>query len=423
MHILKRMPTLKIFNLGLRGVSLGGKFLLIFLLARFLMPEELGLYGLLAVAISYSLYLLGFDYYTYSTRELVSRGEQGWGQVLKSQSALFCTLYAVVLPILSLAFYFGVLPIRLIGWFFVLVIIEHMNQELFRLFVAISQPLKASIVLCFRSGLWAIAIVLIMIFMPSARTLDAVLIAWLIGGVIALGLSLRWLYAMRIQGWQSEVDWMWIRNGLRVAGPLLIATLALRGLSTFDRYWFEYILGLENLGAYVLFTGVCSALIAFLDAGVFSFIYPLLIKAWHQNDHISFSTLMRKMLWQTVLLVLFFSILCELSIAYLVSWLDKPIYLQSMDLFPWILAGNVFFALGLIPHYGLYAQRQDRPIIVSHIAALGIFVASTIALSEIQPRLAVPISTAIAFLSILCWKTWCYCQVTPAQFRSIKSIS
>lgn len=422
MQLLKKGSGEKLLNLILRVISLSGKFLLIFLLARFLQPQELGLYGLLAVGISYSLYLLGVDFYTYSTRELIARGADGWGRILKSQLALFGTLYTIGVPILLGAFFLGLLPMRLMGWFFILVVLEHINQEVFRLFVAVCQPLKASVVLCLRSGLWAIAIVLAMVVLPSARTLEAVLAAWIGGGVVALSVSLYWIYAMRIGGWHSQVDWVWIINGLKVAIPLLIATLALRGLSTFDRFWFEYISGLESLGAYVLFAGICSALIAFLDAGVFSFIYPLLIRAWERKDHVEFAAQMRKMIWQTMILVVAFVVLGEFSIAYLISWLGKAVYVDNVDLFSWVLAGNVFFALGLIPHYGLYAQRKDKSIIFSHVAGLGMFVACTFALSELQPRLAVPMGTAVAFLTILCWKTWSYFQVTPPQFRSLKSV-
>ena len=52
----------RLFNMALRGLTLASKFLLIFFLARFLEPAELGLYGLVVATIGYALYLLGLDF-------------------------------------------------------------------------------------------------------------------------------------------------------------------------------------------------------------------------------------------------------------------------------------------------------------------------------------------------------------------------
>lgn len=71
-------------------------------------------------------------------------------------------------------------------------------------------------------------------------------------------------------------------------------------------------------------------------------------------------------------------------------------------------------ALGLIPHYGLYARGQDRPIIFSHLAALGRFVAVTGLLSKSHAALAVPIGLNLSFLVILIWKSTAYLVV---EFR------
>ena len=120
-------------NIALRGITLASKFLLIFFLAKFLEPAELGLYGLLTVTIGYALYLLGFDFYTFTTREILKRERHEWGGLLKDQGALSLVLYVIVLPLLSLIFLEGLLPWSVAGWFFILLVLEHLTQELGRL--------------------------------------------------------------------------------------------------------------------------------------------------------------------------------------------------------------------------------------------------------------------------------------------------
>ena len=89
MLIFNRVRAL---NVAMHGVTLASRFVLIFFLARFLEPTQLGLYGLLTVTIGYSLYFLGFDFYTFTTREILKRERHEWGGLLKDQCALSLVL-------------------------------------------------------------------------------------------------------------------------------------------------------------------------------------------------------------------------------------------------------------------------------------------------------------------------------------------
>lgn len=407
----------RLVNIALRGTTLASKFLLIFFLAKFLEPKELGLYGLLTVTISYALYLLGFDFYTFTTREILKRERHEWGGLLKNQGALSATLYIIVLPLLSLVFIEGLLPWSIAGWFFVLLVLEHLTQELSRLLIAISEQLLASIMLFMRSGVWAVFVTALMYFRSDMRDLNIVLGSWTLGSFIALLLAIYRFKKLQMSGWHKKIDWLWISTGLKVAIPLLIATLALRGLLTIDRYWFADLVNLEVLGAYVLFMGFSNALLSFLDAGVFAFIYPALISAHHNKDATNFRLKLRALLWQTVILCVAFSVIALAIIAPLLTWLNKPLYLENEKLFPWTLLITSLSALGMIPHYALYAQGLDRPIIHSHIASLLIFVPATWLLSLHWPLQAVPAGLCVAFLLILLWKSVAFLRLTPAQYR------
>lgn len=411
----------RILNLGLRAMTLGSKFLLIFFLARFLAPAELGLYGLLAATIAYALYLLGLDFYTYTTRELLKRTRDDWGALLKNQGALTACLYVFFLPLLLGVFVLGLLPWYLAGWFVLVLVLEHLNQELMRLLIAVSEQLTASVVLFLRSGAWAIVAVLVMYLDPERRNLITVLSAWTFGGVAGFILAMAKLSRMRIGGWGRRVDWGWIKVGVTVAFPLLIATLAIRGVYTLDRYWLESLAGLDVLGAYVLYMGLASAMMAFLDAGVFAFSYPALITAFHQADHQGYKRNLKNLLLQTVLLSVVFAVIALLMLEPLLLWLDKPVYTEQQELFPWILLAMLLYALGMIPHYALYAQQQDRPIIHSHLFSLVVFTFSTWLFSQHWPNLAVPVGLCAAFLTILVWKLCAYFRLTPQQFRLTKT--
>lgn len=411
----------RLINVALRGITLASKFLLIFFLARFLEPAELGLYGLLVATIGYSLYLLGLDFYAFTTREILKRELSEWGGLLKDQGALTLLLYACFMPLLLLLFYTGSLPWTVAGWFFALLVLEHLNQELMRLLIAISEPLLASLVLFLRSGAWAVAVTTLMIFIPETQTLDSVLAAWTVGGLSAFLLAAWRLHRLKLGGWHKRVDWSWIWLGVKIALPLLIATLALRGLFTLDRYWLEGLAGLEVLGAYVLFIGVANAMVSFLDAGVFAFIYPGLINAFQRQQADVFRQGVKNLFFQTACFSAIFAATALLLIGPLLDWLDKPLYREQQGMFPWILLATVLYALSMIPHYALYAQGKDRPIIYSHIVGLGVFIPTTWLLSEQCPGIAIPLGLCVAFLVILLWKLQAYFRLTPRHYRLLQS--
>ncbi|MGE6659755.1 lipopolysaccharide biosynthesis protein [Pseudomonas sp. NPDC077408] len=408
----------RLINVALRGMTLVSKFLLIFFLARLLEPAELGLYGLLTATISYALYLLGFDFYAFTTRELLKRERSEWGGLLKDQGALSGIMYAVFLPLLCLLFLQGLLPWRLIGWFFALLILEHLTQEVGRLLIAISEQLLASLVLFLRSGVWAVAVTVLMFFEADARSLHYVLAAWSLGALTALLLGIHTITRLKMGNWEKPVDWQWIGRGLKIAVPLLVATLAIRGVFTLDRYWFEALAGIEVLGAYVLFMGISNALMSFLDAGVFAFSYPGLIAAHNRRDATAFRQGLRKLLLQTLLLSAAFAVIALLLIGPLLQWLDRPLYIERQGLFPWVLLATVLYAIGMVPHYALYAQGYDRPIMQSHIASFLFFIPATWLFSLCSPLLAIPLSLSAAFALVLLWKSWFFFQLTPAPYRA-----
>lgn len=411
----------RVLNVALQGVTLASRFFLIFFLARFLEPAELGLYGLLTATIGYSLYFLGFDFYTFTTREILKRDRHEWGGLLKDQGALSLVLYAVFIPLLSLIFINGLLPWSLAGWFFALLILEHLNQELGRLLIAISEQLLASVMLFLRQGTWAIAVTALMAADSTTRSLDYVLGAWTVAGLVAVSAGAYRLTQLGIGGWHNKIDWTWIAKGLKISIPLLIATLAIRGVFTLDRYWLQSLGGLEIVGAYVLFMGISGALLSFLDAGVFAFSYPGLISAFHKQQPAFFRKNLRLLLIQTVILTGVFAVVSLLLLSHLLAWLGNPLYAAQQYLFPWVLIAIVLYALGMVPHYALYAQGIDRPIIQTHIASFFVFVIATWLFSQRWPLLAVPLGLCAAFVLILVWKTWAFLKLTPLPYRSAQA--
>ncbi len=403
--------TSRFFNVGVQGATLATRFLFIFFLAKYLDPVLVGYYGLFIAAVGYSLYFVGLDFYTYVTRELLKAPCEQRGRLLKGQVVLSFFLYILFLPFFLLFLHYADWPGALLYWFFPILVLEHFNQEISRLLIALSEPLTASVLLFIRQGSWALVLVALMVWDPANRNLQTVMVLWVAAGFAAAFAGVWKVQKMRMGGWNEALDWHWIRGGISVSAAFLLATLALRGVQTFDRYWLEVLGGIEIVAAYVLFLGIAGTLLAFLDAALFAFTYPALIQLHHEQAADVAHAKVRQMLGLTIILSGAFALISWLLLPYLLLWIKNPVYSNAINLYLLLLLAMIVNAISMVPHYALYARGHDRPIIYSHVAALIVFVLATWLLSLHFSAIAVPIGLNFSFTVILVWKGVAYMQL------------
>ncbi|HIP61924.1 MAG TPA: hypothetical protein EYG98_05145, partial [Sulfurovum sp.] len=173
----------RFLNVGIRAISMLSKFLLIIVLAKKLPLSDLGTYGLLVAGIGFAVLFIGFDYYSYSNRELLSVHKDKWSQIIVNQMYAYLPLYLIFIPISVLIYYYEFLPSGYFVWFIVLMVIEHISIEQNRLLNTMQKQLSASMVLFLRSGAWVLFVLPLVIYIDYFRTLETILYAWLIGGL------------------------------------------------------------------------------------------------------------------------------------------------------------------------------------------------------------------------------------------------
>jgi O-antigen/teichoic acid export membrane protein len=407
----------RLLNVGIRFLTLGLRFLFIFFLAKYLDISSVGYYGLFTASVGYCLYFVGMDFYVYAAREILEAPRDRRGLMLKGQMGLSLLLYLGLTPVALLFLSRVSWPADLIWWFLPILLLEHFNQEVSRLLVALSEQVFASIVLFVRQGSWAIAAVLLMSWSDDSRNLGTIVALWACAGIFAAILGAWKVWRLRMGGWRDAIDWRWVKKGVALSAAFLVATLALRGIQTVDRYWLEALAGVEIVGAYVLFLGATGALMVFLDASVFSFGYPALITHNYRKEYGLARARVQMMLYQTLAICLAFALASWIALPILLDWIGNPAYGDAVFLYPWLLAAMIVNAISMVPHYGLYGARCDRPIIYSHLAALPTFGLFVIILGRFWPIAAVPAALVAAFALILIWKTFAYLWVSRGPDR------
>ncbi|NTZ37561.1 hypothetical protein EXW94_07315 [Enterobacter sp. JMULE2] len=91
---------MKIYNLLIRGATLASRFVLVIFIAKFLSTEELGAYSLFAASITYALFFVGMDFYTFSSREILSVDKSLWFGIVKNQFVFYLLFYFIGFPLI-----------------------------------------------------------------------------------------------------------------------------------------------------------------------------------------------------------------------------------------------------------------------------------------------------------------------------------
>lgn len=388
----------RILNVALRGATLGSRFALLFCLAKYLSPAEVGQYGLVFSTIGYALFVMGFDFYTYSTRELMGKLSAEWPAIIKNHFLFVGGAYVITIPAIGLiVLYSRIIPNDLIVWFFILLVLEHLAQELNRLLISMSRPLLANTILFVRSGGWVCACLPAMFWIPQTRNLDFVFGSWACGGGLAVGIGAVALRGSSGGGELSSVDWKWIRTGIGIAFPLLGGTLASRVLFTADRYFEQHVAGDDILGAYTFYVSVANAILAFLDASVISISGPKFVGAVRRKDLPEIENTFKEFRFSTCMVTGGLAICCALLIKPVVLLVGKQIYIDHLAMFYLLLLAAAIFCLSMIPHYRLYAYGADRAIVLVNVLSCIIFLASFFTLRGNFGPLSVPLALIVAF--------------------------
>lgn len=396
----------QLLNLLLRIVNLSGRFLLLIFLAKALTLAELGLYGVLVASISYAVYLVGLDFYTYSTRNLIEREFRQIGKYLKSQLLFFILMYCVTFPLMFSIFALNVIPMAYILWFYVLLLLSHINQEIMRLLIVLSQPVLSTVILFIRSGLWSLLIVIFLFFEFKSIRLNDVLLFWLLGECLAFCFGLFFLGKHRFADWGREIDWRWIKTGLKICLPLLLSSLAIRTILTVDKYIIEIWESTDLLGVYTFFFSLSAAVTSFIDAGVIPFFYPKLISQYGNKEMGAYRVSLIQMFKQTMVIVCLFTFCAYFTLDYLLEWLNKEAYHQYASLFYYLLLVNVLYVIGLIPHYALYSQKKDKVILWTHLSAVFLFFIVVFLLQNKSSIYTMAIALIISFIWIALLKLY-----------------
>lgn len=351
-------------NLTLRSITLISKFVLLLYIAKYLSPSDLGIYGLINAAITMAIYFLGMDFYIYNTRELLKYAENQVSILIRDQLIFHFLTYIFVLPLLLILFFINILPWDYIIWFYILLVLEHLSQESYRILITLSKAVYANSVLFFRSGAWCYVIIFLMMIEKLEKSLPTIWIGWIIGILCSLLVT---YYALRKLVWQviwsTSINWMWIKNGIYFSLPYLLGTISLKTVEYSDRFFLSYFYGVQQVGIYTLFSSIANVVQVFVFTGVISILYPKIIKTYQQGNLTEYKLLMNKMFVRSLLSGSICILLSYLLIHPVLIIINKPIFFQHIETYWLLLIATFLIITSQCSHYELFVKEKHKEIL------------------------------------------------------------
>ena len=394
------------FSILLKILTLILKFFLVIFLAKYLQPKDIGLYGLILASTAFGVYFIGFDFYTFSSREISTKKINLIGKYLKSQLFFSFFLFLISIPIfISLFFYFKI-DIKYFYYFFFILYFEYLTLEISRVLIIKQKNIFANLLLFIKNGFWSLIVIILFIFFEKLRFLEIVFFLWLLGLILSTFFGFNCLNKIGIKNYNFKIDKHWIYKGIKVSFLFFISTLAIKFIFLVDKYLIQIFFNEEILAAYVLFFSFATTLVTIIETGIFQFSYPKLIKFNLKKENKLFDneykSLVKKVILSTFLCLIFAIIFFN----QILIFLDKNIYLNHKYIFYFLLSIFTINILSIIPHYYLYAKKYDIEIMKVHIFSILIFILSLIIFYSLHKNYFVYLSLISTFGFILIKKTY-----------------
>jgi len=360
--MLKKIEITKFVSLIVRGIGIGSRFLLTFLLTKYISLEFQGDYTLLVSTVAILTIFFGFDFYVFSNREIIKTKDQ---HVFCLKNMLvFCLIsYLILLPLLWVGTIFSSINITFFWVLYFLIVFDHLGQEFFRIYIAFKMPLLANILLFIRTGLWASLIVLYFLFSPSHDdiTLESILYLWLFCAFLTCILGFYFFPGIN-KIFKTNIDFLWIKNGLIVGATMFTSTICLKIIEYSDRYLIAFFLDKKELGIYAFYFQLANIVNVVIFTMYISFVYPDIIKSVYDKSQENLLIAQKTIKRKTVYIIVLCGILSIFFLPLFLNFIDKPELNNNTMVYYIMLLSSLFLNYSFSSHFVIIGEEKEKLI-------------------------------------------------------------
>lgn len=406
------------YSLIIRFLTIVVRFFFLVFFAKELGTDDLGKYGLIVITVTLFTHLIGFDFYQFNTRELLSK--ENVINLIYNQFVLHLFSYLLLIPILLSVSFFITLDFP----FYILIILllsEHLSQEINRLMITLQSPILSNMILFIRNGSWVVVIVIGYYLNYLNASLYNIILAWLFGSLLSAIIGILILIIILRDKIRNpfSLQKSWILLGLKSSLYFFGTSLLLKGIEFSDRYFIQFFHSEEEVGIYTFYFSIANILNTFVITGSVSILYPTLISSFKSKDYFNYRRI-RNLIKQSILAsIIVLSIILSIGIDVLIELVNKDEIKGEKGVFYLILLFTGTYLLGLVPQYDLYVHQKDKVFLKINVYAFGICVITNFAFVPLFGGYGAAISTFLAFLFLTTAKFY-FAQKFTESFKELE---
>ena len=388
----------------LRLSSVGIKFIFVFFVAHALTDSGVADYGVLTALIAITMLLIGFDFYSYANKELISKTDKWF--VLSNQLFFSFICYLILIPVTLIFCLSGLLNPTFAVYFYCIVIIEHFSQEIYRALISLEKPVQANIVFFLRNGAW-VFLPITNYYLSSSFHISGILTSWIIGGLVSVIIGVYFLWKkieFRVQ--KNAINLKWIKNGFVYSLFFYGSTIGFKLVEYSDRFFLNSQTKKVEVASYLIYAQVINVLNILLFTSIFSIQFPKMFKHFENEDVLNFENAIKKMRADAFKLSIVLAIALVLAIHPIITFLGKESYLEYINAFYLLLISSFIFNVSLVDHFILYSQNRVKYILISSLFAACINVSINFLFVPVYGSTGAAWSSLIAMVSLLTLKKY-----------------
>lgn len=351
-------------NLTVRAAGLAVRLGLVLYLTRFLGIDEVGQFGLIQGAAGLTPIVLGWGVTYFLGREIIGASPLEAGRLVRDRLLLTVASLTAGGTVVAGAVLSGVIAAPGSAlWIAAILFLEALAFDLHFVLISLGRPLAANFLLFVRSGLWVVPAAGLGLLFPALRTLDFVLLCWLLALVVNFAVLSR-----LVRDWplaeiaRSPVDAGWVAGRMRRGGLIYLNDLGIAGMIFLDRYIVHAVLDLRATGIFVLHWAIANAVHVLVTAATVQVSLPLLVEAYRRGGEPAWRIVLRGVEIRT------FSTAIPLSLAvFLIARYVLPLVVGTGSpidgaLLGWMLVATVIRLMADVLNYGLYSRGLDQTL-------------------------------------------------------------
>ena len=365
----------KYINLSLRVFASGAKFLYLLLITRYAEWSDVGLFGVLSAMVSLIVLIVGVDFYVYANRELMLNVKNK-GTIITTQAGVYLSIYIICAPIIILYYsWFTNFPTDFAYMFYIWVVLEHLNIEIYRALIALEKQLRASIILCIKQILPVVILLFTLFFTNYAIDYSSAIIILFLPLLVA---GLLGIYFLQIDRLNLDcIDLSFVKGGIRISIIMLISTFFLRYISTMDKTFVLSTYGGEKAGIYTFLFSISMIISVVYDAVFSSYIVQKLVRLGGATDPHEFHRYFKEISWQSMKILTISFFVVSVIIYPIIVILEKPEIFLYLKEYVALCALALAFCHLSLTSLGLIALKRDFVNLLTNLLMFLVFIVIT----------------------------------------------